>query len=109
MNGFMHYGLDLWVEQMVKPHWEGRVALYRFAEDALIGCASERDAHRIRAARPKRWAKYGLTLHPDKTRVIRFTRPLYPREAQRLQPPEVKSETFEFLGFTHYWGHSQKG
>jgi group II intron reverse transcriptase/maturase len=109
MNVFMHHVLDLWVEQMVKPHCEGRVALYRFADDALIVCASERDAHRIRAALPKRCAKYGLTLQPEKTRVIRFTRPLYPKEARRLQQPEGKSETFEFLGFTHYWGRSQKG
>jgi len=72
-------------------------------------CASERDAHRIRAALPKRCAKYGLTLHPEKTRVIRFTRPLYPTEARRLQQQDVKPETFEFLGFTHYWGRSQKG
>jgi RNA-directed DNA polymerase len=109
MNVFMHHVLDLWVEHVVKPHCEGRVALYRFADDALIVCASERDALRIRAALPKRCAKYGLKLHPDKTRVLRFTRPLYPQEAQRLQQPEVKPETFEFLGFTHYWGRSQKG
>jgi len=109
MNVFMHHVLDLWVEQMVQPHCEGRVALYRFADDALIVCASERDAHRIHATLPKRCAKYGLTLHPDKTRVIHFTRPLYPQEARRLLQQEGKSETFEFLGFTHYWGRSQKG
>jgi RNA-directed DNA polymerase len=102
MNVFLHQVLALWVEQMVKPHGEGAIALFRFADDALIVCASERDAHRIRAALPKRWAKYGLTLHPEKTRVIRFTRPLYPTEARRFQQQEVKPETVEFLGFTHY-------
>jgi RNA-directed DNA polymerase len=109
MNVFMHHVLDLWVEQVVKAQCEGRIALYRFADDALLVCATERDAQRIRAALPKRCAKYGLTLHPDKTRVLRFTRPLYPQEARRLQQPDVKPETFEFLGFTHYWGRSQKG
>jgi RNA-directed DNA polymerase len=105
----VHHVLDLWIEQMAKPHCEGRIALYRFADDALIVCATERDARRIRATLPKRCAKYGLTLHPEKTRVLRFTRPLYPKEAQRLPQPEGKPETFEFLGFTHYWGRSQQG
>jgi group II intron reverse transcriptase/maturase len=109
MNVFLHHVLDLWIEQMGKPHCEGRIALFRFADDALIVCATERDARRIRATLPKRCAKYGLTLHPEKTRVLRFTRPLYPQEARRLQQPEGESETFEFLGFTHYWGRSQQG
>jgi RNA-directed DNA polymerase len=109
MNVFLHHVLDLWIEQMVRPHCEGRIALYRFADDALIVCATERDARRIRATLPKRCAKYGLTLHPEKTRVLRFTRPLYPQEVRRLQQPEEQSETFEFLGFTHYWGRSQQG
>ena len=109
MNVFLHHVLDRWIEQMVRPHCEGRIVLYRFADDALIVCATERDARRIRATLPKRCAKYGLTLHPDKTRVLRFTRPLYPKEVRRLQQPEEQSETFEFLGFTHYWGRSRKG
>jgi group II intron reverse transcriptase/maturase len=57
MNVFMHHVLDLWVEHVVKPHCAGRVALYRFADDALIVCASERDAQRIRVAVPKRCAQ----------------------------------------------------
>ena len=109
MNVFLHHVLDLRVEQMVKPHCEGAVVLYRFADDALIVGASEREAHRIRAALPKRCAKYGLTLHPDKTRVIRFTRPLYPREARRLQQPEAKSETFEFLALRTTGGGRSRG
>jgi RNA-directed DNA polymerase len=109
MNVFLHHVLDLWIEQMVKPHCEGRIALFRFADDALIVCATERDARRIRATLPKRCAKYGLTLHPEKTRVIRFTRPLYPKDAGRLAQQEGPAETFEFLGFTHYWGRSRQG
>src|SRR5678810_1191074 len=62
MNVFLHHVLDLWIEQMVKPHCQGRVVLYRFADDALIVCASERDARRIQATLPKRCAKYGLSL-----------------------------------------------
>jgi RNA-directed DNA polymerase len=109
MHVFLPQVLDLWIEQMVKPHCEGRIARYRFADDGLIGCATEREARRIRAPLPKRGAKYGLTLHPEKTRVIRFTRPLYPKEAQRLLQAEGPPETFEFLGFTHYWGRSRQG
>jgi RNA-directed DNA polymerase len=109
MKVFLPHVLDLWIEQMVKPHCQGRVVRYRFADDALIVCASERDARRIHAPLPKRCAKYGLTLHPEKTRVLRFLRPLYPNEAPRLPQPEGKSETCEFLGFTPYWGRSRKG
>lgn len=108
MNVFMHHVLDLWVEHTVKPRCERAVALYRFADDALIVCASERDAHRIRAVLPKRCAKYGLQLHPDKTRVVRFTRPPYSKQGQRRQQA-TSPETFEFLGFTHYWGRSRQG
>ena len=104
----LHHVLDVWFEQVVKPRCEKVVALYRFADDALIVCASERDAQRIRAVLPKRCAKYGLQLHPDKTRVIRFTRPPYPDQEHRHQQ-EGGPETFEFLGFTHYWGRSRQG
>jgi group II intron reverse transcriptase/maturase len=57
MKVFLPHVLDLWIEQMVRPHCEGRIALYRFADDALIVCATERDARRIRATLPKRCAK----------------------------------------------------
>jgi RNA-directed DNA polymerase len=109
MNVFLHHVLDLWIEQMVKPHCEGRVMLYRFADDALIVCASARDARRIHATLPKRCAKYGLTLHPEKTRVIRFLRPPAFPATKRHAPVEGAPETFEFLGFTHYWGRSRMG
>src|SRR5262245_8668001 len=108
MNVFMHHVLDVWVEQVVRPRCEGTVILYRFADDAVILCASERDARRIVHVLAKRCAKYGLQLHPDKTRVIRFTRPPYaiqgPRHRQEAWPGTV-----EFLGFTHYWGRSRQG
>ena len=109
MNVVLHHVLDLWIEQMVKPHCEGRVALYRFADDALIVCASERDARRIHTTLPKRCAKYGLTLHPEKTRVIRFLRPPALLETHRRSPADGALVTFEFLGFTHYWGRSRLG
>ena len=74
-NLFLHDVLDTWFEDVVKPRLEGEAVLCRFADDALILCARERDAQRIMAVFPKRFEKYGLTLHPEKTCVIRFTRP----------------------------------
>src|SRR5262245_51858742 len=100
MNVFMHHVLDVWFEQVVRPRGAGAVALYRFADDAVILCASERDAQRIIQVLPKRCAKYGLQLHPDKTRVICFTRPPY--ASQGPHPPQADwPGTFEFLGFIH--------
>ena len=80
----------------------------RFADDALIVCASQSDAQRIMAVLPKRFGKYGLTLHPHTTRVIRFTR--LPRHGRgRRRDQEAWPETVDWLGCTHYWGRSQRG
>jgi RNA-directed DNA polymerase len=107
-NVFLHVILDAWFEQVVKPRLDGEATLYRFADDVVIVCAAERDAQRLMTVLPKRLAKYGLTLHPTKTRVIRFTRPPY-----APQGPRAKSltwpGTFDLLGFTHYWGRSRRG
>jgi RNA-directed DNA polymerase len=108
MNVYMHHVLDVWFEQVVRPRCEGMVVLYRFADDAVILCASERDAQRIVHVLPKRCAKYGLQLHPDKTRVIRFTRPPYASQGPRHEQADWPG-TFEFLGFIHYWGRSRQG
>lgn len=100
-NLFLHEVLDTWFENVVKPRLEGGAVLTRFAADAIILCASEGDAQRVMAVLPKRFEKYGLTLHPGKTRLIRFTRP--PRGLTgRRQQSESASGSFDLLGFTHY-------
>jgi group II intron reverse transcriptase/maturase len=99
-NIYLHEVLDVWFEQEVRPRLQGKAALIRFADDYVILCTSERDAHRIGAVLPKRFGKYGLTIHEEKSRLLNFHRP--PGGGK-------KSETFVFLGFTHYWGLSRKG
>jgi group II intron reverse transcriptase/maturase len=102
-NIFLHTVLDEWFVEQVQPRLRGRSFLIRFADDFVIGCEFEDDARRVSEVLAKRLAKYGLSLHPDKTRLVQFRR-----------PPRGKSEaegngTFDFLGFTHYWGRSRRG
>ena len=82
--------------------------MIRYADDFVIGVAREDDAQRIMDVLPKRMSKYGLTVHPEKTRLVRFEPPQADdSETEERDPPEPK--TFDFLGFTHYWGRSQQG
>jgi hypothetical protein len=74
----------------------------RYADDAVLLFESEADARRVYQALPSRFAEYGLKLHPSKTRLVEFRQPRY----RDPKPPHV---SFDFLGFTHYWGRSQKG
>lgn len=102
-NIYLHYVLDLWFETVVKPCLRGKASLIRYADDFVIGFELEDDARKVMEVLPKRMAKYGLTLHPDKTRLLPFRRP-----PQRQT--EGKGEaTFDFLGFTLYWARSAKG
>src|SRR4029450_5935471 len=71
-------------------------------------CALERDAQRLLTVLPQRLGKYGLTLHPTKTQVTRFTRPPSPPHSRRHTQPTPPG-TFDLLGFTHYWGRSRQG
>jgi RNA-directed DNA polymerase len=105
-NIFLHYVLDVWFEEEVKPRLQGRANLIRYADDFVIGFTSEADARKVMDVLPKRFGKYGLTLHPTKTRLVPFRRP--PR---RKTPPSQgeRPGTFTFLGFCHYWGWSWKG
>jgi RNA-directed DNA polymerase len=107
-NLFLHEVLDTWFENVAKPRLEGRAMLVRFADDAVIVCARQHDATRMMAVLPKRFEKYGLTLHPDKTHVIRFRRPARSRKQLRPDDPSTPG-SFDLLGFTHYWGRSRKG
>lgn len=83
--------------------------LVRFADDAVLCFEREDDARRVLDVLPKRFGKYGLTLHPEKTRLVRFARPPYHPEGRRRTPRAARSGTFDFLGFTHLWARSRQG
>ena len=103
-NIYLHEVLDCWFEDVVRPRLGGHAFLVRYADDFVLVFASERDARRVAAVLPKRCGKYGLTLHPEKTRMVTFRRP--PRTLRR---GGVQPGTFDLLGFTHYWGLSRRG
>jgi RNA-directed DNA polymerase len=107
-NVYLHYVLDVWFRQEVQPCLRGRAFLVRYADDFVMGFASEEDARRVLAVLPKRFGKYGLTIHADKTRLVRFTRPAGP-PLQAGPGVAIPSESFDFLGFTHFWSLSKKG
>jgi len=100
-NAYLHYVLDQWFAQEVKPRLRGRAFMIRFADDAVMGFEFQEDAEKVFRVLPKRFGKYGLTIHPDKTRLVAFGRP---RGTAGKRPG-----TFDFLGFTHYWGKSRRG
>jgi group II intron reverse transcriptase/maturase len=97
-NVYMHYALDTWINETVRPLLKGEMFLIRYADDFIIGFEHEEDAKKVNRTLPKRMGKYGLTIHPEKSKLIKFS----PDGKTRLP-------TFDFLGFTHYWGKSQKG
>jgi RNA-directed DNA polymerase len=102
-NVYLHTVLDLWFEEEVKPRLRGRATLIRYADDFIIGFEEEVDARRVMEVLGKRLGRFGLALHPDKTRLLPFRRP--PAGQQRGKGPA----TFDFLGFTLYWARSRKG
>ena len=104
-NIYLHHVLDEWFESTVRPRLKGRASLVRSADDLVMAFETFPDATRVLAVLGKRLARYGLTLHPDKTRLIdfRFKRP------EGAQHPAAHGTTFDFLGFTHVWGKSRKG
>ena len=107
-NIVLHYVLDEWFAKEVRPRLKGEAFLIRYADDFVIGVAREDDARRIMEVLPKRMSKYGLTVHPEKTRVVRF----HPADVADSEPADQNStgpRTFDFLGFTHYWGRSRRG
>ena len=105
-NIYLHYVLDEWFEEEVKPLLAGEAKLIRFADDFVLAFTNQRDAQRVFAVLKKRFAKYGLTIHPEKTRLVRFERPAGddPSEDGRGKP-----ETFDLLGFTWHWGRKRGG
>ena len=106
-NVYLHYVLDEWFEQAVKPCLKGRAFLVRYADDFVMGFACEADARRVLDVLPKRLGKYGLSIHPEKTRLVRFTRP--ERVPSAGLEGASQPESFDFLGFTHFWSRSLKG
>lgn len=99
-NVYLHYVLDVWFAKEVQPRLKGKCFLVRYADDFLMGFQYEEDARRVLAVLPARFGKYGLTLHPEKTRLVKFQPPRTPDQEQ-------DSSTFDFLAFTHYWGKSR--
>ena len=102
-NVYLHYVLDVWFERDIKPRLKGHARLIRYADDFVIGFARPDDAARVLEVLHKRMAKYGLTLHPDKTRLIPFKRPR-DGDSDRSGPG-----TFDFLGMTIYWCRTRQG
>jgi group II intron reverse transcriptase/maturase len=102
-NIYLHEALDKWFTQEVQPRLMGQAFLVRYADDFVIVFEHEHDARRTLEVLPKRLDRFGLTMHPEKTRLVDFRRP----------PPPTRGgprrETFDLLGFTHFWGQSRKG
>ena len=98
----------LWFEQEVKPRLESRAFLIRYADDFVIGFRNDRDARRVMEVIPKRLGKYGLTVHPTKTKLVPFSPPSSTTK-DRNGPPADRHGTFDLLGFTHYWARSRNG
>lgn len=104
-NIYLHEALDVWFEHEVKPRLRGQAELIRYADDFVVVFETEMDARRVAEVLPKRLGKYGLRLHPEKTRTIEFKPP-------DQQPPKTggpRSGSFDLLGLTHFWGRSRKG
>jgi group II intron reverse transcriptase/maturase len=104
-NLYLHYVLDLWVEVWRKKLARGEVMIVRYADDAVLGFEHREDAERFLEQLRERLRKFGLELHPEKTRLIEFGRYAIERREKR---GEGKPETFNFLGFTHICGTSHK-
>jgi len=102
-NIYLHTVLDEWFVKDIRPALVGDAAMVRYADDFVVLFETKRDAERFLAVLPKRFGKYGLTLHPDKTRMVPFQRP------DRVDNDDKGPGTFDLLGFTHYWAVSRNG
>jgi RNA-directed DNA polymerase len=105
-NVYLHHVLDRWWAEEIRPRLLGKGELVRYADDFVMVFQHRRDAERMMAVLPKRFGKYGLELHSEKTRMVRFVSP-----ANRRYGGSAKGKpgSFDFLGFTHYWGRTRKG
>jgi hypothetical protein len=105
-NIYLHYAFDLWVEAWRKKYAQGDVIVIRFADDTVLGFQHQAEADRFLQDLGERLGKFGLELHPDKTRRIEFGRYA---DTNRRGRGEGKPETFDFLGFTHVCGKTRRG
>jgi len=105
-NVYLHYVLDLWAQQWRGREAAGEMIIVRYADDFVLGFQQRRDAERFLNALQERLGHFGLSLHPDKTRLIEFGR--FAAERRRLRG-EGKPETFDFLGFTHICSRTRNG
>jgi hypothetical protein len=104
-NIYLHFVLDEWFEREVKPRLKGAAHEICFADDAVLCFQYREDAEKVLGVLPKRFARFGLTLHPEKTRLVNFGR--YAEEHAKRQGK--KPATFDFLGFTHICARSRRG
>jgi group II intron reverse transcriptase/maturase len=105
-NAYLHEVLDTWFAEVVTAHCTGKVVLVRYADDFIIGCAREEDAERIMKVLPQRFAKFGLEINTEKSKLVNFVRP---RRGSGRGPDGKKPGTFCFLGFVYYWGKTFRG
>ncbi len=99
-NIYLHEVLDRWWVEDVLPRMRGKAFMIRYADDFVMVFSDRTDAERVNGVLPKRLDRYGLTLHPEKTRLIRFRNPT---------DHPVDNETFDFVGFTLFWGRTRRG
>ena len=104
-NVYLHHVLDRWFEDEVKPRLKGKAFLVRYVDDAVICFQHEGDARKVLEVLGKRFSKYGLTLHPEKTRLVEFGRAAFKKAERMGKAPD----TFDFLGFTHVPEKSRRG
>ena len=97
-NIYLHYVLDEWFSEQIQPLLKGKSFIVRYADDCVLGFTDKSDAEKVMAVLPKRFAKYGLTLHPEKTKLIDLN-----------NKRGGNGRSFDFLGFTHFLSKSQKG
>jgi RNA-directed DNA polymerase len=104
-NVYLHHILDRWFEDEVKPRLKGKAFVVRYVDDAVICFQNEEDAQKVITVLAKRFSKYGLTLHPEKTRLVAFGRDALAK-ADRMG---TRPATFDFLGCTHISARSRRG
>ena len=105
-NIYLHYALDLWVQQWRRKQATGDVIIVRYADDFIVGFQHRHEAQRFRDELTERLGRFGLELHPTKTRLIEFGRFA---SSNRKRHGGGKPQTFDFLGFTHICGKTRKG
>jgi group II intron reverse transcriptase/maturase len=108
-NIYLHEVLDRWFELGVKPRLRGKAFVVRYADDFVIVFQHEADARQVHEVLPERFGRYGLTLHPEKTQLVRFHRPTKASSGKGMDTQGGKPGRFDLLGFAHFWARSRRG